>query len=79
MTTWYGYPIKSTKRQTKKVRKVYVLNGGCIGDKYVVAVFSSMATANAARDWLIKNDTYYKSRPEDLDIDIYELNGERIC
>lgn len=65
-------------KKTKTAQKVYVLMGGCIGDKYVVAVFSSMKKANEAREWLIKVDTYYKSRPEDLDIDIFELNGERI-
>ena len=65
-------------KKTHKAQKVYVLNGGCIGDKYVVAVFSSMKKANEAREWLINVDTYYKSHPEDLDIDIFELNGERI-
>ena len=60
------------------MKKVYVLMGGCIGDKYVLGVFSSMKRANEAREWLIKNDTYYRQEPDDLEIDTYELNGERI-
>ncbi len=42
-------------------QKVYVLNGGCIGDQYVVGVFSSKKKAQEAREWIIENDTYYKS------------------
>lgn len=78
MSTWYGFPFKGTKQKPKKAKKVYVLMGGCIGDRYVVAVFSSLKKANEARDWIIEVDTYYKSHPEDLEIDTYELNGERI-
>lgn len=59
-------------------QKVYVLNGGCIGDLYVVGVFSSKKKAEAAREWIIQNDTYYKSNPDELDIDVFEMNGERI-
>lgn len=59
-------------------QKVYVLNGGCIGDHYVVGVFSSKKKAEAAREWIIQNDTYYKSNPDELDIDVFEMNGERI-
>jgi hypothetical protein len=54
------------------------LNGGCIGDKYVVGVFSSMKKANEAKAWLIENDTYYRKEPDDLEIDVYEMNGDRI-
>ena len=60
------------------MQKVYALIGGCIDDKHVVAIFSSMKKANEAREWLIKNDTYYRQEPDDLEIDTYELNGERI-
>ena len=59
-------------------QKVYVLMGGCIGDSYVVSVFSSMKKAQEAREWLIKVDTYYKKYPNDLYIDTFEMNGERI-
>lgn len=59
-------------------QKVYVLNGGCIGDRYVVGVFSSKKKAEAAREWIIQNDTYYNSNPDELDIDAFEMNGERI-
>ena len=38
--------------------KAYVLMGGCIGDSYVVGVFSSAKKANEAREWIIENDTY---------------------
>lgn len=31
-------------------QKVYVLNGVCIGDRYVVGVFSSKKKAEAARE-----------------------------
>lgn len=59
-------------------QKVYVLNGGCIGDRYVVGVFSSKKKAQEAREWIIQNDTYYKSNSDELDIDVFEMNGERI-
>lgn len=59
-------------------QKVYVLNGGCIGDRYVVGVFSSKKKAQEAREWIIENDTYYKSNSDELDIDVFEMNGERI-
>lgn len=59
-------------------QKAYVLNGGCIGDRYVVGVFSSKKKAEAAREWIIQNDTYYKSNPDELDIDVFEMNGELI-
>ena len=58
--------------------KVYALNGGCIGDRYVLGIFSSMKKAKEAREWIISVDTYYKSNPDDLSIDVFELNGERI-
>ena len=57
---------------------LYVLNGGCIGDRYVVGVFSSKKKAEAAMEWIIQNDTYYKSNPDELDIDVFEMNGEQI-
>ena len=58
--------------------KVYALIGGCIDDKHVVGIFSSMKKANEAKAWLVKNDTYYRKEPDDLEIETYELNGERI-
>lgn len=66
------------RAKKKNVKKVYALEGGCIGDRYVIAIFSSMKKAEEAKAWLIKVDTYYKSCPNDLCIDVYELNGERI-
>lgn len=60
------------------MKKVYVLNGGCIGDRYVIAVFSSMKKALEAEAQLAKTDAYYKKHPEDLDIEAFELNGKRI-
>ena len=60
------------------MKKVYVLMGGCVGDSYVVGVFSSAKKADEAREWMIENDTYYKKYPKDLYVDIFELNGERI-
>ena len=57
------------------MKKVYVLIGGCIDDKHVINVFSSMKKAVEAREFLIKNDNYYKHEPDDLEIEIYELNG----
>lgn len=59
------------------MKKVYVLNGGCISDRHVIAVFSSMKKANETKDWLIKVDTYYKRHPDVLEIEPFELNGER--
>lgn len=29
-------------------------------------------------EWIIQNDTYYKSNPDELDIDVFEMNGEQI-
>lgn len=78
MTTWYGYPIKSNKRQAKKAPKVYVMRGKYQGIWEVLGVFSSMAKANEAIAWLKEHDTFYKAHPEWLGIEIYELNGERI-
>lgn len=60
------------------MKKVYVLMGGCIDDKHVVGVFSSEKKANEAKAWLINNDTYYRQEPDDLEVDTYELNGERV-
>ena len=42
-------------------QKAYVLNGGCVGDRYVVGVFSSKKKAEAAREWIIQNDTKHRS------------------
>ena len=58
--------------------KVYALIGGCIDDKHVLGIFSSMKKANEVKAWLIKNDTYYRQEPDDLEVETYELNGERI-
>ena len=60
------------------MQKVYALIGGCIDDKHVVAIFSSMKRANEAKAWLIKNDTFYRQEPNELEVETYELNGERI-
>lgn len=60
------------------MKKVYVLMGGCIDDKHVLGVFSSNKRAEAAKNWLIENDTFYKREPDELEIDTFELNGERI-
>ena len=58
--------------------KAYVLMGRCVEDSHVVGVFSSMKKANEAREWIISVDTYYKKNPNDLYIDVFEMNGERI-
>lgn len=60
------------------MRKVYVLMSGIIDDDCVLGVFSSKKKVDEARTWLINNDTYYKSFPNDLYVDVFELNGERI-
>ena len=60
------------------MQKVYALIGGCIDDKHVVGIFSSMKKANEAKAWLIKNDTFYRQEPNELEVETYELNGERI-
>lgn len=56
--------------------KVYVLIGGCIDDKHVVSVFSSMKRAEEARNYIILIDKYYSEYPEDLEIEPVYLNGE---
>ena len=55
-------------------KKAYVLMGGCIDDRHVIAVFSSMKQAEEARGHILLTDHYYKTYPEDLDIEPYELN-----
>lgn len=59
-------------------KKVYVLVGGCIDDKHVVAVFSSMKRAKEARNYIISIDKYYKNNPRDLEIETFYLNGENV-
>jgi hypothetical protein len=56
------------------VKKVYVLNGGCIGDNYVVGVYSSEKRARKEREKIIKTDHYYKVHPDELYIEDFELN-----
>lgn len=56
------------------MNKVYVLNGGCIDDRYVVAVFSSKKKAEEEREKIIKTDNFYKHSPDDLWIEEFELN-----
>ena len=65
-------------RQKKKAPRVYVMIGKYQGENITLAVFSSKAKANDAVKWLLENDMYYKRRPQDLWVSIYELNGERI-
>ena len=60
------------------MQKVYALEGGCITDRHVLGIFSSEKKAEAAKKWLIENDTYYKYDPDDLEIQVFELNGERL-
>lgn len=62
----------------KQIHKVYVMQGKYLGTWEVLGVFSSKAKANEAVEWILANDMYYKSRPNDLGISTYELNGERI-
>lgn len=59
-------------------KKVYVLMGGCIDDKHVVAVFSSMKRAEEARNVVISIDKYYTKNPNDLEIETFYLNGENV-
>ena len=56
------------------MRKVYVLHGGCIDDRYVIAVFSSKKKAEAARARKFKSDPYYRQYPDDLWVEEFELN-----
>lgn len=58
--------------------KVYVLIGGCIDDKHVLGVFSSVKKIEQARKTLIKLDKYYQEFPDDLEIETFCLNGENI-
>lgn len=58
----------------KKAKNIYVLVGGCIGDRYVVGVFSSKKKAEEAKKKIIQSDNYYNKYPNDLDIDIFQIN-----
>lgn len=60
------------------MQKVYVMSARYQGDHIVLGVFSSKAKANEAVAWLLENDMYYKRRPNDLWIETFEMNGERI-
>lgn len=60
------------------MQKVYVLSGKYHGTWDVLGVFSSRERANKAREWILEHDMYFKSRPNDLGIETFELNGERI-
>ncbi len=66
------------KTKRKQIHKVYVMIGKYHGENCTLGVFSSMAKANEAVEWLLEHDMYYKHRPQDLGIATYELNGERI-
>lgn len=74
---WNGSTMGRKKKQ-KMNKKVYVLIGGCIDDKHVVAVFSSMKRAKEVRNEIISIDRYYSQYPEDLEIETFYLNGENI-
>ena len=56
------------------MRKVYVLHGGCIDDRYVVAVYTSKKKAEEGRERRYRADPYYKQYPDDLWIEEFELN-----
>lgn len=59
--------------------KVYVLMSKRIENCHVViGVFSSKKKVNEAIEWIIANDAYYRNNPNDLYIDTFEMNGERI-
>ena len=56
------------------MKNIYVLSGGCIGDRYVIGVFSSKKRANEERERIIKTDSYYRNNPDDLEVEVFELN-----
>ena len=58
------------------MEKIYVLLGARVEDDIVAGVFSSMKKANEAKAFIIKTDSFYKTRPNVLSIETYELNKE---
>lgn len=60
------------------MQKVYVMNAKFHGTNNTLGVFSSKAKADEAVKWILKVDMYFKSRPQDLWIETFEMNGERI-
>ena len=58
------------------MKNVCVLMGGCIGDNDIIGVFSSLKEANEAREWIITNDTYYKKNPNELYVDVFEVDSK---
>lgn len=54
--------------------RVYVLTGGCVGDRYVIGVYSSGEMAEKERQKIIKTDSYYKVHPDDLEIEEFILD-----
>ena len=54
---------------------IYVLIGGCVDDKHIIGVFSSMELAEQEKSWYIENDNYYRKYTNDLDIEEYFLDN----
>lgn len=55
--------------------RVYVLTGGCVGDRYVIGVYSSVEAAEKERQKIIKTDSYYELHPDDLEIEEFILDA----
>lgn len=53
---------------------VYIVMAGCIDDRYVDSIWSSEKLANKRKQTLIDTNNYYSSYPDDINVDIVEMN-----
>lgn len=56
----------------------FVLMGGCVDDRHVIGVFSSMQKAEEEKARLISVNKYYETYPDDLDIDVCEMDKSKL-
>lgn len=56
----------------------FVLMGGCVDDRHVIGVFSSMQKAEEEKARLISVNKYYEAYPDDLDIDVCEMDKSKL-
>lgn len=55
--------------------RVYVLTGGCDGDRYVIGVYSSGEAAEKEKQKIIKTNSHYELYPDDLEVEGFILNA----
>ena len=51
-----------------------VLSGSCVGDRYIIGIYSSDEAAEKERQEIIETDSHYKLYPTDLAIEEFILD-----